>query len=296
MKIIQSFWVKPSLKKNALNHSDRNKGGWLNKKFNYMSLALSCLQLRKYYDQVELVTDSSGYDLLIDKMELPYTKVDIRLDELNDYHPDLWALGKVYAYSIQQDPFIHIDGDVYIYDKFNLELENSSLIAQNVEYGFSFYDDVYKEIIDNFSYIPEALVESRSKNQKIVAVNAGLLGGNNIDFIQSYASRAFKFVDENLHKIDKINIGMFNTVYEQYLFHALAESQNIEIGYLLSDVNNAFDYLAELTDLPSKRSYVHTVGFYKKSKLICDLVEYRLLIDWPDYYFKIIRLLRTNQI
>lgn len=296
MKIIQSLWIKPSLKKMELNYSDRNKGGWLNKKFNYMSLALSCLQFKKYYNQVELVTDSLGYDLLINKLELPYTKVDVKLDDLNDYHPDLWALGKIYAYSIQKEPFIHVDGDVFIYDKFNVELENSPLIVQNIEKGFSFYNDVVKEIEDNFDYIPEEILKSKENNQQIIAVNAGLLGGSNIEFIQNYSKEAFKFVNDNLHKIHKINIGMFNTVYEQFLFHALAESRNIQISCYLSKVNNAFDYLAELTDLPHKRNYIHTVGFYKKSKLICDLVEYRLLTDWPDYYFKIIQLLRTNQI
>jgi hypothetical protein len=279
-----------------LNYSDRNKGGWLNKKFNYMSLALSCLQFKKYYNKVELVTDSLGYDLLINKFELPYTKVDVKLDDLNDYHPDLWALGKIYAYSIQKEPFIHVDGDVFIYNKFNLELENSPLIVQNIEKGFSFYNDVVKEIEDNFDYIPEEILKSKQNNGQIIAVNAGLLGGSNIEFIQNYSKEAFRFVDENLHKINKINIGMFNTVYEQFLFHALAESRDIQISCYLSNVNSAFDYLAELTDLPSKRNYIHTVGFYKKSKLICDLVEYRLLTDWPDYYFKIIHLLRTNRI
>src|ERR1700730_5036463 len=129
MKIIQSFWSKPSREIS----SDKSMGGWLEKKNNYMSWALSCLQFRSFYDEVELVTDRYGYDLLINQLELPYTNVKIVLDDLNDFHSDLWALGKIYAYSLQDEPFIHADGDIYIWEKFSDKIENAELVAQNIE-------------------------------------------------------------------------------------------------------------------------------------------------------------------
>lgn len=84
MKIIQSFWTG---KNNDLEHSY----GWLSNKYHYMSWILSCNQLRKYYDEVELFTDSLGYTILIEKLKLPYTNVHVVLDELNNYHNNLWA-------------------------------------------------------------------------------------------------------------------------------------------------------------------------------------------------------------
>ncbi len=296
MKIIQSLWVKPSLKKANLNISDRNKGGWIDKKYNYMSWALSCLQFKKYYDKVELVTDTLGYDLLINKLGLPYTKVDVCLDVLNDYHPDLWALGKIYAYSIQNEPFIHADGDIFIYKKFEDSFEKSALIAQNIEQGFRYYDEVFKLLEDNFEYIPNFLRESKIKNNEIVSVNAGLLGGSDLDFIKEYTTEAFKFVDNNTSKLEKINIGMFNTIFEQFLFHSIAEKKGTDISYYLCDVNHAFDGLADFTALPKKGTYIHTVGVYKRMRYIGDLLAHRLLTDYPDYYYKILNLIRTNQI
>lgn len=296
MKIIQSLWVKPSLKKANFNNSDRNKGGWLDKKYNYMSWALSCLQFKKYYNDVELITDKLGYDLLINKLELPYTKVDVALDVLNDYHPDLWALGKIYAYSIQNEPFIHADGDIFIYEKFDDSFEKSALVAQNIEKGFAYYEDVFTPIEQNFQYIPEFLKESKLKNNEIIAVNAGLLGGSDLNLIKEYTTEAFKFVDRNTTKLDKVNIGMFNTVYEQFLFRSVAEKKGVDINYYLSDINHGFDGLAEFTALPDKTKYIHTVGFYKRIKFIGDLLEQRLQTDYPDYYYKIMNLIRTNQI
>ena len=84
MKIIQSFWTG--------KHSVVYSFGWLSNKYHYLSWILSCNQLRKYYDEVELFTDSLGYSILIEKLKLPYTKVHIVLDELNIYDDNLWAL------------------------------------------------------------------------------------------------------------------------------------------------------------------------------------------------------------
>lgn len=70
MKIIQSFWTG--------NVSDTSKTyGWLSSKYHYLGWILSVNQLKKFYTQVELVTDSYGYDILIEKMNLPYSKVHV---------------------------------------------------------------------------------------------------------------------------------------------------------------------------------------------------------------------------
>lgn len=74
-----------------------------------MSWALSCLKFKEIYNEIELVTDINGKHLLYDILELPYTNVVTKLDDLNDYNHNLWALGKLYAYKLQQEPFIHVE-------------------------------------------------------------------------------------------------------------------------------------------------------------------------------------------
>ncbi|MFN7655361.1 MAG: DUF6734 family protein [Cyclobacteriaceae bacterium] len=299
MKIIQSFWTKPGLKEANFNISDRNMGGWVDKRFNYFSWALSCLQLKKFYGRVELITDSAGFDLFVRKLSLPYDDVKVALDELdlNEYHYDLWALGKLKAYSLQEEPFIHVDGDVFIFEKFSNDFENSDLLAQNAEYGFNYYEDAFKKIEESFDYIPQVLLSSRKKNDnKVVGVNAGIVGGKNVGFFQEYSACAFEFVNRNRSKLAQINIGLFNNVFEQFLFYAMAEKMGISITYYLKNVNHAFDGLAELTGVPRRVRYVHTVGVYKRIAYIGDLIANRLLMDYPEYYFKIINLLRTNQL
>lgn len=293
MKIVQSYWSKPILKKTNLNSTDRKVGGWLNRKTNYMSWALSCLQFRKYYDEVELVTDKLGYDLLISKLGLPYTSVKVILDDLNDYHPDLWALGKIYTYSVQDKPFIHADGDVYIWGKLFSGVDAKPLYAQNIERFEEFYKPVYQSLVKNFVYIPAALLDFERRSGS-TAINAGIIGGHDLDFFKEYAKGAFEFVDRNTSYLDKINIGKFNPIFEQSYFYALADQKKTPIECLFNDlINNSFDGMADFTGVPGKVKFIHTMAGYKKMKNIEIQLRDRLQIDHPEYYYRIDRLLHN---
>ena len=54
--------------------------------------ALSALKLKEHFEQVELVTDEPGAELLLNRLKLPYTKVNIQKAQKN------WALSKINAY------------------------------------------------------------------------------------------------------------------------------------------------------------------------------------------------------
>ncbi|WP_276855556.1 DUF6734 family protein [Bacteroides fluxus] len=129
-KIVQSYWSKAY--KNSPN------SGWAFRETHYMSWALSCLQLKQFYDEIELITDSEGADLLINKLHLPYTSYLTTLDKLNDENPAIWTLGKIAAYEMQQEPFIHVDGDIYIWKPFPKRIENAGIVAQNIEKNYTF--------------------------------------------------------------------------------------------------------------------------------------------------------------
>ena len=75
MRIVQTFWTdRQSLLENSF--------GWINPQFHLMSWALSCLSLRKNYDEVVLYTDSEGYRVFIELLKLPYTEVVVQYDGL----------------------------------------------------------------------------------------------------------------------------------------------------------------------------------------------------------------------
>ena len=103
-----------------------------------MSWALSCLTLRRHYDEVALYTDSVGKHVLIDLLHLPYTEVNVVFDDFKCL-PHHWALAKVYTYSLQKKPFIHVDGDVYLPNGIPEEIAKKPVIIQNREIGTKYY-------------------------------------------------------------------------------------------------------------------------------------------------------------
>lgn len=257
-----------------------------------MSWALSCMQFKKYYQEVELVTDKRGYDLLISTLELPYTSVKVVLDDLNDYHPDLWALGKIYTYSVQDKPFIHADGDIYIWGELFPEMTQRPLYAQNIERYDAYYKPVYYSLVENFEYIPAVLSDFEDNHQS-TAINAGIIGGYDIDFFQEYTKGVFEFIDHNRDHLHKINIGKFNPIFEQSYFYALADQKKLPIECLFkNEINNSFDGMADFTGVPAKVRYIHTMAGYKKLKHIEDQLRDRLQLEYPEHYFRINDLLR----
>lgn len=296
MKIVQSFWSKPSYKKKNVRLHDRNNGGWTDKKYNYFSWTLSCLQFRKFYDQVELVTDEIGYDILIKKLKLPYTKVDVCLDKINHYHEDLWALGKIFAFSIQNEPFIHADGDIFIFNKINDSFESSSILTQNAEIGVKTYKSIFDDILKEFTYVPPEMLEYYNQFEHIDAVNNGIFGGNDIIFFKKYTQRAFEFIDRNIDNLSKINIGMFNIIFEQGLLYSMAYKENIDINFYFDNINHQFDGICDILGSSKERSYIHAIGHYKTIGTISMQIEDLLRRSYPDYYHNIIRLLKTYQI
>lgn len=296
MKIVQSYWSKPVKMQEDNEINSRSAGGWIERKYNYISWAFSCLQFKKFYSEIELVTDSNGYNLLVEKLQLPYTSTLVILDELNSYHPDLWALGKIYAYSAQNQPFIHVDGDVFIWDRFPERVEKAPILAQNMESDYSYYMDTYNEVKEHFRFIPEVIEKRVELGQPLHGINAGILGGHDMDFFKEYTRQAIKLVDENKDCMEEVFKGKFNTFYEQCLFYSLYQERSIEPQYLFEEVNEDFDGIANLTAAPADPRYAHAVAGYKKRKDIGEILEQMLLTEYPEYYFRIIQLVEQHQI
>ena len=220
MKIVHSFWSKPLLN---TEEKDISFGGWRQMDYFYMSWTLSCLTFSRFYKNIVLITDKTGHDLLINKLRLPYTNVHVVLDELENYPGRLWALGKIYAYKIQESPFIHADGDVFIWEPFGASIEKANLIAQQLDYTNGHYTLALGEAQKYNISIPKIIRDDLHQNPNFKAYNAGILGGRDIDFFQSFCKEAFKMIDVNS---DKYTMPFGDThyalLYEQLLFSSMA--------------------------------------------------------------------------
>ncbi len=291
MKIVQSYWSKPSIVEGKEN-GEKTHGGWREKKYEYMSWALSCLTFNKLYPTIELVTDVAGKKLLIDQLQLPYKSVKVVLDCLNKYPKKLWAIGKLYAYGIQNEPFIHVDNDIFIWEKFGPEIENAPLVAQHVDDKEDHYHTAIKNLKKQHIEIPETLTNDLKMFKRFDASNAGIIGGNDIVFFKEFVKEAFHFIDANLAQVDKnLNGSSYAILYEQYLFSALARKHTIKIQHLFEGEDKKSMDLVNFMNKYARKKYVHMYSISKFYPEYCRELEHQLLLEYPEYHQRIISLI-----
>ncbi|MFD2565592.1 DUF6734 family protein [Aquimarina rubra] len=283
MKIIQSFWTKPTYH-NSDDANARFNGGWPNQKYAFYSFALSALTINRFYNQNELHTDDRGKELFNNLLELPYSDIHTNLEKINNYHPKLWAFGKLVSCADQNEPFMHLDNDIFIWNKIPYDINQYDIIAQNIEVNFPGYAKTFKYMLTNFDSVPNELIKNYYKNGKILAHNAGCIGGKNNDFFKELYKTAQDLIENNQHHFPNIDVGIFNTIFEQQLGFAIAEKNNLKVQYLFENIEPNFAEIIDLSTVPLFSKFIHCIGFAKKSIFACEQIEARLQYHFPEYF------------
>jgi len=284
MKIVQSFW--------SGNQTDlTNNYGWYNYKYNWLSWILSCHQLVRHHKVVELYTDRFGYEILITKLQLPYTKVHVVLDELNSYHKDLWAIAKIKTFQMQDEPFLHVDGDVFVWESLTDKFENANLITQNLEITTDYYGKMWNDISPNLTFMPSEMANYNNKISNF-ACNMGIIGGNDINFFKEYSKKSIAFVDNNINSWSNINGFNFNIFFEQVLFYEFAKIKNLKVDFLFEEVSedNSYKGFGDFQKVPHK-TYLHLLGVFKRNASICKSMEVYIMKYYSESYSKITKLI-----
>ena len=104
---------------------------WRSQAHHLFSWVLSLETVRKHFPRTAVFTDDEGARLLIDQLGLEFDEVSTELNALDQHDADWWALGKVWTYRAQSEPFIHFDSDVFLWNALPDLLTSASVIAQN---------------------------------------------------------------------------------------------------------------------------------------------------------------------
>jgi len=273
--------------------------GWASPEYHLMGWALSCLRLKEIYGNITLFANSPAARLLIDTLQLPYSGINLNHDQLTLIHPDLWALPKIYTYSVQEQPFLHIDGDAFLFSPFSPILLQGELIAQNVEVATDYYYfPIQKELMRNFTFFPRCVKIDFESGTPVQAVNAGILGGNNVSFFHEYTASAFEYIYKNSDNLNRVNVNGFNVFLEQHLFYALAREKGIPVKVLFEGIikDNGYKNVGDFYDVPFNRSYLHLLGHFKRDEFTCIQMANKLRELYPDYYDRIVKLFHDKNI
>ena len=245
-KVVYSYWSKPANDKNVGFNSEQAFGN---------CAKLSVLKSKKWANKVELVTDKNGKKLLINKLKLPFDKVVICLDNLNHIDKKHWAIGKLYACSLQKEPFMHLDFDAIWFKKPPNKILQADACFQNWEKDTNVHK-YYKKLINICKNTPELKMHKFSKFDKIDALCCGFMGFNKLDKIKLWYDLALDYIEKAGVKTNKSLIP--SIMFEQYYISNLLNYFKINVETL------GDDWVEE--DLAKKVGYTHLIAESKRNK------------------------------
>jgi hypothetical protein len=289
VRAVWSFWSKPF----DAGHGWR----WREPVHHLLAWGLSLRLARSHYPETSLITDTAGRRLLVDQLGLEFTHVSTELDRLQDAEPCLWALGKLVAYGLQDEPFVHLDVDVFLWRPLPDWLISAAVLAQSPE-DFHAVDepDGPRPIEDAFRRaglsLPAEWEWARSlRGRRFREANCGILGGKNADFLRHYASLALDVVMNPGHAsawaATPVSGGM-NTAIEQFFllacvayhrFNPASPYRGVSVRYLFPSTADAFSPACAV-----RAGYTHLLGPAKQNEYVTTRLAQRVRAEDPDFY------------
>jgi hypothetical protein len=298
MRAVWSFWSKPFLQGQAWC--------WREPIHHLLAWGLSFRLAQAHYPRTALVTDSRGAALLVDALGLPFADVRTDLDALQGADPSLWMLGKLTAYGLQSEPFVHLDTDVFLWRPLPGDMTSAPAFAQHMD-EFPMTGQCGPRIIeDAFARaglsLPAEWEWVRSHHAgSYREANCGIFGGTNTAFIRYYAQLALDLALNPGHSPAWASIpdrfGLNPTV-EQFVFTACADYHRFNPGsphrglytrYLFPSAAEAYDPAHA-----RRAGYTHLLGDAKQHPHTMARLEARVRTEDPVYYARCEAVLRGS--
>ena len=184
-KAVMSLWSAPS---RTAGHGC----AWSTPEHELMAWRVSSTLLRRHFKRVELVTDRDGWARLA-PLGLPFTSVRLDLDDLDATWAKFWSMGKVRAYALQDEPFVHVDADAFMHKPLEPRILTAPVVAQLPE-KFRLDSGIRNYRLDQLEAhirpLPAEVLKALRRPIQY-AVNCGLFGGNDLDTIRVYTDLVF---------------------------------------------------------------------------------------------------------
>jgi hypothetical protein len=248
-----------------------------------------------------LITDDAGARLLIDHLGLNFSTYSTTLNKLDERDSSWWALGKLYAYCLQRDPFVHIDTDVFLWEPLPKELETAPLFAQNPEClkDFGYNPWKFRRLHDCGGWAPPEAVEfSTEQNDMDVALCCGIFGGNRTDFISYYADLAIRIIEHPDNRTLWQSLGTEITLLEQLLPVACLQYHRNKPESIFHDIvpRFLFDSMGSAFDERKSKAcgYTHLLGSAKSNPVLMEYLKIRVETDYPELYERCMRYVHDH--
>jgi len=274
MNIVMSMWTKPCI--------DNKKHGYGSVEDMINSLIVSVNVAKKHYNEIHFYTDKIGYEWITPHLHLlPFTKIDVCLNEIDWLDDNYWSLSKLYVYQKQTEPFIHIDNDVFLWDRFPDVLMEKDFFFQEVENFYGVHFEFYKHGLRLYS-------KSIPKEIEVLgaAFNCGVFAcitPKAVNLMKKYYEYGYQFV-KNTNQIVTLSV---EPESQRWLGTVIIEQVFI---YSLVVGNPEFTWDVFLTQFDGGKwapkmiynfRYSHMVAHNKRNPIITNKIKERVFLkDW----------------
>ncbi|WP_394840095.1 hypothetical protein LVJ94_24730 [Pendulispora rubella] len=287
MKAVFSFWSKP--------FPAHRRTVWMTEAHHLYSWALAVHAAGVHYP-TSLVTDDEGKRLLVDDLGLQFGEYSVALNGLSDMDPDWWTLSKLYTYTLQKEPFFHIDSDAYLWKRLPEHVEQSPVLGQNPDpFGFGAWASVLSDIRSAFArskraWLPDEWTWYEAARGGL-SVAAGLVGGQRFDFLAHYGqsvmtmlkhrgnTRPLAALREKARCMVAVEEWFLQACVEYHRGRADSPFRDIRIEYLFPSHAAAWSEREAL-----RMGFTHLIGQAKRNPRIAGYLENRVQRDLPALY------------
>jgi hypothetical protein len=193
---------------------------------------ISAHYLKQNFGEVHFITDDISLPYFKD---INFSSVAIEFNNIPKEYGVAWSISKLLAYKIiaqKKDPFIHVDYDVILWEGLEDRLKKADVFAQSIEKRVDrrYEIEKFKANCPNLHLIGKLDISD--------AVNVGIIGGNDLEFLYNYSNSALELILDPVNKDFWLNYrGFFNTwnkaaIPEQYYLTVYAEYYNKKIETL----------------------------------------------------------------
>lgn len=285
MRAIWSFWSKPHATPSV-------RRPWRSEFHHALSWSLSVLEASKHYPDTWLYTDDEGARFLCDELDLPFAHVSTELNALSLHDAQWWVLGKIYAYSLQTEPFVHLDADVVLWLPLPERLERADVFAQVRDSFWNLQPNQLDGPIEAAGgWLPVEWRWFRSSRIPLWRIWADIYGGCRVDFIRHIAQSALRLVKDPTNALALSTIsgkGGMTSLLEEFMVAAHIEYHAGRSDSPFRDVKPAFlfDSVAEGTNAHnlSDLGFAHLAGAIKSVPSVTNLLEHRVRTDYPAQF------------
>lgn len=200
---------------------------------------------------------------------------------------------------MQTEPFIHVDGDIYISKRIPGNIENAMVLVQNQEIGTEFYHNIVSHVLNTEELIIDDSIRTELSSASTPSFNMGFFGGNDITCIRRYCQGIFNFFQKNeLNSLEKEKY-CSNVFFEQILFAVFAKMNDVDVSCVrIQPVNDNGYSTQDFCNLTYFNAYpfFHILGNHKQNIDICALLKEALINMSIESYFKVISLFPEKNI